>query len=238
MSSFVTLRQFETPSTDFVNPYLSRTLPISAAAFETKAMDRLSSWPLPDARAPNIGRICTGCGVGILALGSPIWDQDMAPPFTIISGFAPNMLGFHRTRSASFPTSTLPTCWDIPWVMAGLMVYLAKYRFTRVLSFPLPESSSSAPRWVFILQAVCQVRVITSPTRPMAWLSLEMIEIAPISWRMSSAAIVSARIRLSAKATSSGILESRWWQTISISRCSFMVLTVKGLVGFVEEGRT
>ncbi len=39
----------------------------------------------------------------------------------------------------------------------------------------------------------------------MAWLSEAMIENAPMSWRMSSAAIVSLRMRLSAKATSSGI---------------------------------
>jgi hypothetical protein len=35
-----------------------------------------------------------------------------------------------------------------------------------------------------------------------------------------------ARMRLSAKATSSAIAGSRWWQTISMSRCSSMVLTV------------
>ena len=68
----------------------------------------------------------------------------------------------------------------------------------------------------------------TSPTRPIAWLSDEMIENAPRSWRMSSAAIVSLRMRLSAKATSSGIVGSRWWQTISMSRCSSIVLTREG----------
>jgi hypothetical protein len=39
----------------------------------------------------------------------------------------------------------------------------------------------------------------------MAWLSDEMIEKAPMSCRMSSAAMVSLRMRLSAKAMSSGI---------------------------------
>ena len=47
--------------------------------------------------------------------------------------------------------------------------------------------------------------MITSPTRPIAWLSDEIIESAPRSCRMSSAAMVSRRMRLSAKATSSGI---------------------------------
>jgi hypothetical protein len=60
----------------------------------------------------------------------------------------------------------------------------------------------------------------------MAWESDEMIEKAPRSWRMSSAAMVSLRIRESAKATSSGIDGSRWWQTMSISRCSSTVLIV------------
>ncbi len=59
-----------------------------------------------------------------------------------------------------------------------------------------------------------------------------------MSCRMSSAAMVSRRMRLSAKATSSGIDLSRWWQTISMSRCSSSVLTVKGRVGLVEDGST
>jgi hypothetical protein len=70
------------------------------------------------------------------------------------------------------------------------------------------------------------VRVITSPTRPIAWLSEAMIEKAPRSWRMSSAAMVSRRMRDSAKATSSGIERERWWQTMSMSRCSSSVFTV------------
>ena len=49
----------------------------------------------------------------------------------------------------------------------------------------------------------------TNPTRPIAWLSDDIIESAPRSCRMSSAAIVSLRMRLSAKATSSGIEASR-----------------------------
>ena len=60
---------------------------------------------------------------------------------------------------------------------------------------------------------------------------------APRSWRMSSAAMVSARILDSAKARSSGMFGLRWWHTKSISRCSSMVFTVKGIVGLVEEGR-
>ena len=47
--------------------------------------------------------------------------------------------------------------------------------------------------------------MMTSPTRPMAWLSDDIIESAPRSCRMSSAAMVSLRMRLSAKARSSGI---------------------------------
>jgi len=53
-----------------------------------------------------------------------------------------------------------------------------------------------------------------------------IIENAPRSCRMSSAAMVSRRIRDSAKATSSAMADDRWWQTINMSRCSSTVLTV------------
>ncbi len=59
---------------------------------------------------------------------------------------------------------------------------------------------------------------------------------APMSWRMSSAAMVVPRIRDSAKARSSGTSGLRWWQTMSMSRCSATVLTVCGSVGLVEPG--
>jgi hypothetical protein len=44
---------------------------------------------------------------------------------------------------------------------------------------------------------------------PMAWLSDAIIEKAPRSCKISSAAMVSLRMRLSAKATSSGMRASR-----------------------------
>ena len=47
------------------------------------------------------------------------------PPFRISDGFTPKKLGFHSTRSASLPTAIEPIRWLMPWVMAGLMVYLA-----------------------------------------------------------------------------------------------------------------
>ena len=80
--------------------------------------------------------------------------------------------------------------------------------------------------------------MITSPMRPIAWESEPIIEIAPMSWRTSSAAIVDGRMRLSANARSSGTAGLRWWQTISMSRCSSTVLTVCGRVGFVDDGST
>ena len=55
---------------------------------------------------------------------------------------------------------------------------------------------------------------------------------------MSSAAIVLLRMRLSANARSSATRGFRWWQTISMSRCSAIVLTVCGRVGFVDDGST
>ena len=79
---------------------------------------------------------------------------------------------------------------------------------------------------------------MTSPMRPMACASEEVIESAPRSCSRSSAAIVVARMRDSAKARSSGTRGLRWWQTISMSRCSATVLTVCGSVGLVEPGMT
>ncbi len=52
--------------------------------------------------------------------------------------------------------------------------------------------------------AVCQVRMTTSPMRPMACESEPIIEMAPMSCSTSSAAIVEGRMRLSANARSSG----------------------------------
>ena len=171
------------------------------------------------------------------APASPICAQAMNPPLITSSGLMPKKPGFHSTRSASFPVSTDPTASAKPCEMAGLIVYFATYRLMRRLSLS-PRSPGSRPRCSRILCAVCQVRVITSPTRPIAWLSLDIMLIAPRSCRMSSAAMVSPRIRLSAKATSSTISRSRWWQTINMSRCSSRVLTVKGRVGFVDDGST
>ena len=50
--------------------------------------------------------------------------------------------------------------------------------------------------------------------------------------------MVVARIRDSANARSSGTRGLRWWQTISMSRCSATVFTVCGSVGLVEPGIT
>jgi len=73
----------------------------------------------------------------------------------------------------------------------------------------LALSCGREPRCFFILSAVCQVRMMTSPSRPIACESDDIIESAPRSCRMSSAAIVSLRMRLSAKARSSAIEGSR-----------------------------
>ena len=74
--------------------------------------------------------------------------------------------------------------------------------------------------------------------RPIACESELIMLMMPRSWKTSSAPIVSARMRLSANATSSGMLRDRWWHTISMSRCSSIVLTVNGRVGLVLDGRT
>jgi hypothetical protein len=169
---------------------------------------------------------------------STICAYEQKPLLTTSLGLTPKFAGFQSTRSASLPTSMLPIKWPMPWAMAGLMVYLLMYRLTRKLSASVPSSSLSVPRCTLFLCAVFHVRRMTSPHRPMACESDDIMEMAPRSWSTSSAAMVSARIRDSAKATSSGMLRDKWWHTINISRCSSKVLRVYGRVGFVEDGST
>ena len=150
---------------------------LSYAYFETNVIDVLST---ASPFAPNMSVYTTGCGVGIEAFASPIFDEQINPPFIIISGFTPNIAGLQRTRSAIFPTSTEPAYSEIPCVIAGFIVYFEIKRLIRVLSF-LSLSSSNGPLCFFILSAVCHVRIITSPTRPIACESELIIENIPMS---------------------------------------------------------
>src|SRR5207245_772962 len=149
------------------------------------------------------------------AFGAPIAAQAMRPPLTTSSGLTPKNAGFQSTRSASLPASTDPSCWARPCAMAGLIVYFAMYRFTRVLSSP-EVSPGSGPRWRFILSAVCQVRMITSPMRPIACGAEDIMLIAPRSCSTSSAAIVSAPMRDSANARSARIRARGWWAPLRL----------------------
>ena len=106
----------------------------------------------------------------------------------------------------------------------GVLGHVALDARVVVARAPAVRAGGLPPRCTFILCAVCQVRRMTSPTRPMAWLSLLIMLMAPRSCRMSSAAMVSLRMRLSAKARSSAMLASRWWHTMSMSTCSSSVL--------------
>src|SRR5258706_16346782 len=97
-------------------------MPAAREVLLTKAMlVAPQAWPM----APNIGRISTGWGVGMLALGSPIWAQAMTPPLRTSSGLAPEKAGRQRTRSASLLGSMEPLRWAMPRAMAGVIVYLA-----------------------------------------------------------------------------------------------------------------
>lgn len=63
------------------------------------------------------------------------------------------------------------------------------------LTFYMPPLSATQGIEELTLSAVCQVRVMTSPTLPMAWESEDIAEMAPMSCMMSSAAIVSPLTR-------------------------------------------
>jgi len=77
-----------------------------------------------------------------------------------------------------------------------------------------------------------------SPTRPIACESDWIMEMAPRSCRKFSAAMVSARIRLSVNATSDGIRGFRLCTTMIMSNSSPGVLIPNGSVGVVELGST
>ncbi len=97
-------------------------MPASTAARDTKASEVAAvARPKP----PNMGRECTGCGVGMEAFGSPIGATAIMPPLMISDGLAPKNAGRHSTMSASLPTSMEPTSCAMPCVIAGLIVYLA-----------------------------------------------------------------------------------------------------------------
>src|SRR5580692_2465888 len=119
MSFFPTVLQFRTAAAVLRN---DPPTPAASAACDTNV--KLVEAVAPP-NEPNIGRYSTGCGVGMDALASPITLQAMKPPLRMISGFTPNIDGFHSTKSASFPGSIDPTSCEIPCVIAGLIVYFA-----------------------------------------------------------------------------------------------------------------
>ena len=96
------------------------TSPASRAAGATK----VTAWSAPSAPT-SVGRISTGWGVGIDALGSPSAPHTSAPPLMTTCGRIPKNRGSQSTRSASLPGSTEPTSWAIPCAIAGLIVYFA-----------------------------------------------------------------------------------------------------------------
>ena len=97
-------------------------MPPASEAWLTKLSEPRAIAP---PNAPNIGRMCTGCGVGIDAFGSPIAASAMKPPLSTRLGLMPKKPGRQKTRSAHLPTSIEPTSCAMPFAMAGLMVYLA-----------------------------------------------------------------------------------------------------------------
>src|SRR4051812_5340373 len=105
MSDFFTDRVLDTGDSVFSNP-MRDPMSASSAARETKVSELLASDP---PNAPNCGRECTGCGVGMDALGSPIIALAMVPPLRMSDGLTPKNAGFHTTRSAHLPTSIDPT---------------------------------------------------------------------------------------------------------------------------------
>ena len=157
-------------------------------------------------RRPIAGACRIGSQVISEAALSPIAPHAMKPPLITSSGLMPKKAGRHTTMSAILPSSSEPT-WscDAEGARGVDGVFGDVAPDARIVAEARGCSSGSAPRWSFILDASCQVRQITSWMRPMPWLSEPSIEMAPMSCSTSSAAMVCARMRLSANATSSGI---------------------------------
>eukprot|EP00835_Amoeboradix_gromovi_P006796 NODE_889_length_3425_cov_0.118761.p3 type:complete len:104 gc:universal NODE_889_length_3425_cov_0.118761:859-1170(+) len=103
MSFLPILLQFFTTSILLFKPY-------SLTLF---TLDLLTN-DIPLLLYPNWGCIYTGSHVGILAFASPIKLYAILPCFIITCGLTPNDCGDQITKSAIFPTSTLPTKWLIP----------------------------------------------------------------------------------------------------------------------------
>jgi len=74
----------------------------------------------------NCGPSTSGSAVSTVAFGSPTAPQAGSPALSTSCGLAPNSAGRHSTTSASLPTSSEPTSWAMPWVIAGLMVSFAR----------------------------------------------------------------------------------------------------------------
>ena len=143
-------------------------------------------------RAPGARRTSgaprTGCGVGIDAFASPIGAHAIAPPLRTTCGRTP--------KNAGIPEDEVGELADLdradlarrcrarpPGRSCTSRRSGARARCRRPAAVPAPSGA-------FIACAVCQVRMIVSPTRPIACESEPIIEIAPRSWRTSSAAIV------------------------------------------------
>ena len=114
------LRTFFTATSGLASPRLPSE-PLASAACETKVTavfaGRRRSCRTSAGSAPAGGR---DRGVGVAhrrRRDHPALDDE--------AGLDAEEGRRHSTRSASLPTSTEPTSWAMPWVMAGLMVYLA-----------------------------------------------------------------------------------------------------------------
>ena len=163
--------------------------------------------------------------------------QAMKPPLRISSGFTPKNFGSHTTRSASLPTSTEPTWWAMPWVRAGVDSVFGNIALDPKI-IVLPPSLPGGGRAELASYgrfARC------GESLPRRGHSLRVRRHHAEGTHIVQHILGRNRFRSNTRLGKRyvfGTPGSRWWQTINMSRCSSMVLTVKGRVGFVDEGRT
>ena len=119
MSELRTARQPRTASTCFWRPYVATRGRLAALTNATLLRAAHAGWK------PHVRRRYMGSTVGMLAFESPTFARTIWPPLMTSSGRTPKSAGRYSTMSASLPTSSEPTTWLMPCVIAGLMVYLA-----------------------------------------------------------------------------------------------------------------
>ena len=166
----------------------------------------------------------TGCGVGIDALASPICAHAIRPPLITSSGREPKKAGRQSTRSASLPTSIEPIV---------VRDAVRDRRVDRVLRDVAPDpevvvGAVAGERAALLLHLV---RGLPGPQHDLAdpahrlAVARDHADRAEVVQDVLGGDRLAADPALGERDVLGQPSGSRWWHTISMSRCSSSVLT-------------